>query len=100
MGVAASTAAQQMSTGMHLAPSLTDDVQDTVAAAYALLQLRPVLNVSNQDEHLAACTVADGMIALIQVSFQADFAAPLALTLFIKYRQGRLVQTWACDLCF
>lgn len=51
--------------GAHVAPSLTDDIQDSVAAIYSFLQLAP--DLACQEGQASVCAVADAMIMLIQV---------------------------------
>ncbi|KAK9842206.1 hypothetical protein WJX81_000582 [Elliptochloris bilobata] len=69
-------------TGDHLTPTTTDDMQDAVAALYALLQLRGEGMCESSAGRSAVAATADAMLTLLQcatVSREAMAAAAVAL---------------------
>ena len=67
LALATGAAVASIRGGGHVAPSLAEEIQDSVAAIYGLLQLKPALDVQHAASKAAVCAVADAMLGLIQV---------------------------------
>lgn len=56
-----------ISEGMPVAPSTSEEIQDSVAAIYGLMQLCTLRPGSQTELKLAFCNVSEAMLHLIQV---------------------------------
>lgn len=68
VALATSVAVAQINGGTHVAPSLSEHIQDAVSAAYGLLQLQGTGDQQDEQSRVAICATADAMLALIQAT--------------------------------
>ncbi|KAK9806634.1 hypothetical protein WJX73_002605 [Symbiochloris irregularis] len=93
IALATSTAVTQISSGMHVAPSVSEDMQNAVSAAYGLLQLPEMSGEQDEQNRVAVCVVADAMLGLMQAGVLAREAiASAASTLAIAASLGGVPQ--------